>query len=148
MKYTSTRFGTFEVTDDAILNFPDGLYGFEQETRFALLPFDATIDSPLEWLHSLITPELAFVVTDPVLFLPDYEVTLTADDRRTIGLGEEDAFQVRIIVTVPEDYRRMTGNFLAPLVIHPGLNTGKQLVLTRRDYNTQHPLLPDAVRDN
>ncbi|MCZ6540714.1 MAG: flagellar assembly protein FliW [Nitrospinae bacterium] len=148
MKYTSSRFGEFEVTDDAILNIPDGLYGFEQETRFALLPFDPHIDSPLQWLHSLITPELAFVVTDPVLFLPDYEVTLTADDRRTIGLGEEDAFQVRIIVTVPEDYRRMTGNFLAPLVIHPGLNTGKQLVLTRQDYNTQHPLLPDAVRDN
>ncbi|MCH6579696.1 MAG: flagellar assembly protein FliW [Nitrospinae bacterium] len=148
MKYTSSRFGEFEVTDDAILNIPDGLYGFEQETRFALLPFDSNIDSPLQWLHSLITPELAFVVTDPVLFLPDYEVTLTADDRRTIGLGEEDAFQVRIIVTVPEDYRRMTGNFLAPLVIHPGLNTGKQLVLTRQDYNTQHPLLPDAVRDN
>ena len=148
MKYTSSRFGEFEVTDDAILNIPDGLYGFEQETRFALLPFDPHIDSPLQWLHSLITPELAFVVTDPVLFLPDYQVTLTADDRRTIGLGEEDAFQVRIIVTVPEDYRRMTGNFLAPLVIHPGLNTGKQLVLTRQDYNTQHPLLPDAVRDN
>ena len=148
MKYTSSRFGEFEVTDDAILNIPDGLYGFEQETRFALLPFDPNTDSPLQWLHSLITPELAFVVTDPVLFLPDYEVTLTADDRRTIGLGEEDAFQVRIIVTVPEDYRRMTGNFLAPLVIHPGLNTGKQLVLTRQDYNTQHPLLPDAVRDN
>ncbi len=148
MKYTSSRFGEFEVTDDAILNIPDGLYGFEQETRFALLPFDPHIDSPLQWLHSLITPELAFVVTDPVLFLPDYEVTLTADDRRTIGLGEEDAFQVRIIVTVPEDYRQMTGNFLAPLVIHPGLNTGKQLVLTRQDYNTQHPLLPDAVRDH
>ncbi len=148
MKYTSSRFGEFEVTDDAILNIPDGLYGFEQETRFALLPFDPHIDSPLQWLHSLTTPELAFVVTDPVLFLPDYEVTLTAADRRTIGLGEGDAFQVRIIVTVPEDYRRMTGNFLAPLVIHPGLITGKQLVLTRQDYSTKHPLLPNAVRDN
>ena len=54
MKYKSTRFGTFEVNDDAILNFPDGLYGFEQETRFALLPFASNIDSPLEWLHSLM----------------------------------------------------------------------------------------------
>jgi flagellar assembly factor FliW len=148
MKYQSTRFGTLEVNDDAILNIPDGLYGFEQETRFALLPFDPNIDSPLEWLHSLTTPELAFVITDPASFMPDYAVTLTAEDRRTIGLGEEDAFQVRVIVTVPEDYRRMTGNFLAPLVIHPGLNTGKQLVLTRQDYSTKHPLLPNAVRDN
>lgn len=148
MKYQSTRFGEFEVTDDEILNCPDGLYGFEQETQFALLPFDATIDSPLEWLQSLTTPELAFVVTDPAPFVPDYEVTLTTEDRRAIGLGEGEAFRVRIIVTVPEDYRQMTGNLLAPLVIHPLLNTGKQVVLTQPDYSTRHPLLPNAVRDN
>ncbi len=148
MKYQSTRFGEFEVTDNEILNCPDGLYGFEQETQFALLPFDPNIDSPLEWLQSLTTPELAFVVADPASFVPDYEVTLTIEDRRAIGLGGEDPFQIRVIVTVPEDYRRMTGNLLAPLVIHPRMNTGKQVVLTRPDYNTQHPLLPNAVRDN
>ena len=148
MKYQSTRFGEFEVTDNEILNCPDGLYGFEQETQFALLPLDPNIDSPLEWLQSLTTPELAFVVTDPIPFVPDYAVTLTADDRRAIGLDEDEAFHIRVIVTVPEDYRKMTGNLLAPLVIHPRLNTGKQIVLTRPDYNTQHPLLPNAVRDN
>ncbi len=148
MKYQSTRFGEFEVTDDEILNCPDGLYGFEQETQFALLPFDATIDSPLEWLQSLTTPELAFVVTDPIPFVSDYAVTLTAEDRRAIGLGDDEAFLIRVIVTVPEDYRKMTGNLLAPLVIHPRLNTGKQVVLTQPDYTTQHPLLSNAVRDN
>ena len=148
MKYQSTRFGEFEVTDNEILNCPDGLYGFDQETQFALLPFDANIDSPLEWLQSLNTPELAFVVTDPAPFIPGYEVTLTAEDRRAIGLGEDEEFQIRVIVTVPEDYRRMTGNLLAPLVIHPRMNTGKQIVLNQPDYTTQHPLLPNALRDN
>ena len=107
MKYQSTRFGEFEVTDNEILNCPDGLYGFEQETQFALLPLDPNIDSPLEWLQSLTTPELAFVVTDPIPFVPDYAVTLTADDRRAIALDEEEAFRIRVIVTVPEDYRKM-----------------------------------------
>ena len=148
MKYSSTRFGEFEVTDDQILNCPDGLYGFEQETQFALLPFDPNIDSPLEWLQSLTTPELAFVVTDPIPFVPDYAVTLMAEDRQAIGLGEEEAFQIRVIVTVPEDYRKMTGNLLAPLIIHPRMNTAKQVVLTEPDYNTKHALLPNAVRDN
>jgi flagellar assembly factor FliW len=148
MKYQSTRFGEFEVMDNEILNCPDGLYGFEQETQFALLPFDPNIDSPLEWLQSLTTPELAFVITDPAPFVPDYEVTLTVEDRNAIGLGKDEEFQVRIIVTVPDDYRQMTGNLLAPLVIHPRMNTAKQVVLTRPDYSTQHPLLPNAVRDN
>lgn len=148
MKYHSTRFGEFEVTADAVLNFPDGLYGFETETRFALLPLDPGIDSPLEWMQSLSTPELAFVIADPAPFVPDYAVTPTEEDRRAIGLGDQDAFKLRIIVTVPEDYRRMTGNLLAPLVIHPGLNTGRQMVLSRPEYSTKHPLLPNAVQDN
>lgn len=148
MKYRSTRFGEFEVMDNEVLNCPDGLYGFEQETQFALLPFDPKIDSPLEWLQSLTTPELAFVVTDPVPFVPAYEVTLTAEDRSAIGLGEDESFLTRIIVTVPEDYRQMTGNLLAPLIIHPLLKTGKQVVLTRPDYSTQHRLLPNAAQDN
>jgi flagellar assembly factor FliW len=148
MKYSSKRFGEFEVTDDQILNCPDGLYGFEQETQFALLPFDPNIDSPLEWLQSLTSPELAFVVTDPIPFVPDYAVTLTADDCRAIGLNEGEPFHIRVIVTVPEDYRKMTGNLLAPLIIHPRMNTAKQVVLTQPDYNTKHALLPNAVRDN
>jgi len=148
MKYPSTRFGEFEVTDDAVLNFPDGLYGFESETRFALLPFDPKVESPLEWLQSLTTPDLAFVVANPSPFVPDYAVTLTPEDRRSLGLAEQDAFDLRIIVTVPEDYRRMTGNLLAPLVIHRRLNTGRQLVLSRPEYSTRHPLLPHATRDN
>jgi flagellar assembly factor FliW len=148
MKYQSTRFGEFEVTDNEILNCPDGLYGFEQETQFALLPFDPNIDSPLEWLQSLATPELAFVVADPIPFVSDYAVTLTTEDRRVIGLNEDEAFHIRVIVTVPEDYRKMTGNLLAPLIIHPRMNTGKQVVLTQPDYSTKHPLLPNAVHDN
>jgi flagellar assembly factor FliW len=99
-------------------------------------------------MQSLTTPELAFVVTDPIPFVPDYAVTLTAEDRHAIGLTEDDAFHIRVIVTVPEDYRKMTGNLLAPLIIHPRMNTAKQVVLTQPDYNTQHPLLPNAVRDN
>ena len=148
MKYQSTRFGEFEVTDNEILNCPDGLYGFEQETQFALLPFDPNIDSLINVIGTLAVGLVAFVVADPASFVPDYEVTLTIEDRRAIGLGGEDPFQIRVIVTVPEDYRRMTGNLLAPLVIHPRMNTGKQVVLSRPDYNTQHPLLPNAVRDN
>ncbi|NIQ03995.1 MAG: flagellar assembly protein FliW [Nitrospinaceae bacterium] len=147
MKYYSTRLGEFELEDDEILHFPEGLYGFVQETRFALFPLDDQINSPLLWLQSLNTPELAFVVTDPFLYKPGYEVTLTAEDRCQIQLEEEEAFETWVIVTVPEDFRKMTANFLAPLVINPRKKIGRQFVLTRQDYDTKHYLLPDAAWD-
>ncbi|SVB80122.1 uncharacterized protein METZ01_LOCUS232976, partial [marine metagenome] len=38
------------------------MYGFDQEKEFVLLPLDPNIDSPMEWLQSLRTPELTFIV--------------------------------------------------------------------------------------
>ena len=33
MKLETTRFGTLDIEEKQILEFPDGLYGFEKETR-------------------------------------------------------------------------------------------------------------------
>ena len=38
-KYNTTRFGEIELNDDDIIHFPTGLYGFEKETKFILIPF-------------------------------------------------------------------------------------------------------------
>ena len=110
MKYPSTRFGEFEVTDNEILNCPDGLYGFEQETQFALLPFDP--NSRLASGVAAVTHHAGAGVCghrSHAPFVPDYEVTLTAEDRLAIGLGQGEAFHTRVIVTVPEDYRTDDG---------------------------------------
>ena len=84
-KYNTTRFGEIELNDEDIIQFPTGLYGFEKETRFVLMPFDE-VDCPLEWMQSLINPALAFVVTDPFIFVPDYEPALLDSEKKEIGL--------------------------------------------------------------
>ena len=88
MKYPSSRFGEMEIPDSKILHFPVGILGFETEKQFALLPFDPNIECPLQWLHSLATPELAFVVTDPYTYMPDYQLTLTDEEKKQIDLGQ------------------------------------------------------------
>ena len=48
MKLETTRFGTLDIEEKQILEFPDGLYGFEKETRFTLLPFNPNVESPMD----------------------------------------------------------------------------------------------------
>ena len=69
MKLETTRFGTLDIEEKQILEFPDGLYGFEKETRFTLLPFNPNVESPMEWMQSILSPHLAFVITDPHLYV-------------------------------------------------------------------------------
>ena len=146
MSYKSTRFGEFEANQGNILTFTEGISGFETETEFALLPFDPNIECPLMWLHSLTRPDLAFVITNPNLYMPDYKVSLSDSEKRDIALGPNDIMKVYVIVRVPEDYRQMTGNFLAPVVVNETRMICKQFVLTNPAYETRHFLLSEEVR--
>ena len=147
MKVETSRFGTIDISEKQIIRFPKGLYGFEKETEFTLLPFNPNVESPMEWMQSLKSDHLAFVVTDPYLYLPDYKLKLSEEDKKRVELEEDDLFLTRAIVTIPENYSEMTVNLIAPLVINKEKGVAKQFVLTNMDYDTRHYLLPEEIRN-
>ncbi len=147
MKVETTRFGSLEVEEGDVICFRDGLYGFEQEKAFARLPFAPNVENPMEWLQSLKTPSLAFVITDPFLFIPDYSVVLTSEEKKQIEIENADQVVTRAIVTLPENFLEMTANLVAPLVINLDRMLAKQFVLATTEYDTRHFLLPPEVRE-
>lgn len=146
MIYPSTRLGTFDLPDSGIIHFTQGIYAFENQKKFCLLPLNPNIDSPLEWMHSLQSPDLAFIVTDPYFYVPDYKLFLTDDDKKQILLEKNDPLAVRVIVKIPKNYAEMTANLLAPIVINIKQKTAKQFVLTTLEYEVAHYLLPKELR--
>ena len=147
MKVETSRFGTIDILEKEIVRFPEGLYGFEKESEFTLLPFNPNVESPMEWMQSLKSDHLAFVVTDPYLYLPDYKLKLSEEDKKRVELEEDDLFLTRAIVTIPENYSEMTANLIAPVVINKDKGVAKQFVLTNMDYDTRHYLLPEEIRN-
>ena len=146
MKVETSRFGTLDISEKEIVRFPEGLYGFEKETEFTLLPFNPNVESPMEWMQSLKSTHLAFVITDPYLYLPDYKIKLSVEDRKRVELEEDDLYLTHAIVTIPENYSEMTANLIAPLVINKDKGVAKQFVLTNMNYDTRHYLLPEEMR--
>lgn len=147
MTYNTTRFGPIEVKETEILNFPVGLYGFERENQFTCLPFAPNVESPMEWLQSLQTPGLAFVITDPFLYAPDYLVKLTEVEKEQIQFEPGNTLSTRVIVTIPDNFLEMTANLVAPLVINLTSRMARQFVLTSTEYDTRHFLLPQETRE-
>jgi flagellar assembly factor FliW len=72
MQLNTTRFGTLEVNDGDVITFTQPILGFQDQRRFVLLP--GPEGSPLKWLQSTESGELAFIVMDPRAVVPDYEV--------------------------------------------------------------------------
>ena len=147
MKYETARFGSLEIQDEDVLFFPDALYGFDEEKEFALLPLDPNIESPMEGLQSLRTRELAFILTNPFLFIPQYEMVLSDNEKDQLKIESTESVAVRVIVTIPEVHTEMTANLVAPLVINQKSCLAKQIVLTNAEYNTKHPLMSQKNKE-
>ncbi len=133
----TTRFGEIEVDQERIMTFPKGILGFPDYHDYALL--QTNNEGNFFWLQSVDCTTLAFVVCDPVLFVPDYQVAIRTEDLETINLNKVDESQVLIIVN--KVGRTLTGNLQGPLVINVRNCNGKQLVLSEKKYSTRHPLM-------
>ncbi|MHC4994238.1 MAG: flagellar assembly protein FliW [Planctomycetota bacterium] len=133
----TSRFGQVEVDDDRVITFEKGLLGFPRYQQYVLIqPSD---EGYFFWLQSLDSPELAFVVTDPSLFVQDYKVPLKADQMSEMGL--ESIQDAQVLVIVNKRGNVLTGNLQGPLVVHTNKKRGHQLVLSDRRFSTRTPLL-------
>lgn len=140
-KIKTVRFGELEIQEDRIFHFADGLPAFEDEREFVILPFDD--DSPYSFLQSVATPELAFLMTVPFVFFPDYEFVLEDDVMAALAIKGSEDMQIYTLVTIPGgNIKEMTANLMAPVVINKKTREAKQVVLDKSQYTTKHRLFP------
>ena len=141
MNITTKRFGEIDIDPKSTIHFPSGLLGFAKFKDYVLL--DPNKKSPLKWLQSVDDPNLAFVVTDPLIFKPDYEIRVFESDLEEMEVDDPGAVVQLVIVTVPRDPAKMTANLKGPLLINTANNKARQLVLDDADYDLKYRLLSD-----
>ena len=134
----SSRFGTLEVEDGAIIEFPTGLIGLES-TRWTVV--GEITDGPFQWLHSIDDPSLALPVTTPWAFFADYEVELS--DADTAKLGADQA-TVLVTVRAGAELSDFSANLRAPILIAEG--RGHQLINEVADAPVRAALFPEVAQ--
>lgn len=144
MQVRTTRFGNVDIAEDRVITFPKGLLGFSDQKRFCLL--EPREDSAFFWLQSLDSPDLAFVVTDPSFFVPDFSVPIRAEQLGDLGLSRLEDAQVFVIVNKVD--QTLTGNLQGPLVINTLTRAGEQFVLAEKRWTTRHPLVTLGAKQN
>jgi flagellar assembly factor FliW len=120
-------FGPTEVDENMIIGFPDGVPGFEDDHRFALLTPLGESAAPC-WLQSLDNSETCFIVFNPFELYPDYELD-EAQLLDELGIGDETNVTVFTLAIVPEVYRDTTVNLRCPIVVNLDSMTAKQIIL-------------------
>ncbi|MBR4097032.1 MAG: flagellar assembly protein FliW [Oscillospiraceae bacterium] len=111
-------FGEQIISEDKIINFPHGIFAFEDERRFIML-------SPLgedkfpAWLQSVDNENLCFIVYAPEQIVENYSITADAESLAAAELGENEEPQYLVLAVVPEEYKETTVNLKSPILINP-----------------------------
>ena len=145
-KINTLRFGELEIEDQDVVRFADGIPAFEDEHEFVVLPYEE--GTPYMFLQSMTTPELAFLMTDPFVFFPDYSFELDDENMEKLAINSMDDVLVCTLISVPRSgVADMTTNLLAPVVINRHTMQARQIVLEKTQYTTKHRLFPEKKGD-
>jgi flagellar assembly factor FliW len=145
VKVATKAYGLIEVDERQRISFPLGLLGFESLKEYILLDAER---QPFYWLQSLEVEQIAFILINPFLFRPDYELDVNDEELKDIGLSGPDKALIFSIVTILPDGSPMTANLQGPLIINRETRSGRQAVLTDPRWKTKHDIMDElaAVR--
>lgn len=135
-KIQSDKIGEISYEEKDIINFPKGLYGFEEYHQYLLVR--NVQNEMFFFLQSVEEPSLMFVLVSPNSVFPDYELEIHESEVEGHDL---DSIVDFCIVTIPEDTMKSTINLLGPVIIDVDQQVGKQTISLNQNNSTKHPLV-------
>jgi flagellar assembly factor FliW len=136
-------FGPISYSESAVVDFGDGIPGFESERSFLALTHPS--QQPLVFLQSLQCPELCFLSVPVQAALPDYRLELSGHDRDALGLMENQELTsagevVSLTLLAMDEEALATANLMAPVVINVKNGRARQVAQTAGRYSHRHVL--------
>jgi len=144
VKITTKPFGETEVDEKQIIDFDDGVLGFDYIKKFAIL--DSRDNSPFKWMQALGNPELAFIIIRPGDFMSDYRLVVSQSDLEGVGAENLDGVLIFAIVTIPADPAAMTANLQGPIIINPKNRKGRQAISLSDGHGVRHGILDEMKK--
>lgn len=139
MRTNTKYFGEIDYEAGDILHFRDGLFAFEAEREFLLLPF-AGSNGTLLCFQSLMTPELAFVAMNPFALRPDYAPELQKTELESLGVERSQELSFYVLCVVRDPVSESTVNFRCPVAVNEDTGRAMQVILEAGGYDMRHRL--------
>ncbi len=126
MKLKNQQFGEFEFDETIVINFEDGLLGFEEFKKFVLITKDNDL---FYWLTSIDEPELVFPIF-PIQLIEENFPDFNGDEPFGIVRLDKDPLKISI-------------NLKAPVYLNQENNVGKQRIIDNDNYQVDYKLFTE-----
>lgn len=145
MKVDTVKLGILEVDESKVIEFKEGLLGFENLHKYVLI--SEKPHSPFFWMQSLEKKSVAFLVINPFLAMPEYSPALPDFAYLRIEVEQPEDVMLLSIVTVRRNPVSISVNLRAPLAINTKKRIALQVVLENPDYPVRFYLSQPKPRD-
>lgn len=139
MKLQTKYFGVIDYAAEDCITFPNGLFGFEEERQFLLLPFEGSANT-LFCLQSVQTSALAFTAMDPFALLPSYMPMLREEELKALEVPDNEQLCYYVLCAVKQPVDDSTVNLKCPIAINPQTLNACQIILESDCYQMRHSL--------
>ncbi len=123
MKIRTQQFGEIEFQEDKIINFENGMFGFERLNQFVWLSEENGI---FTWLISIDEPEIVF---------PLFPINVLLD-----GFPERENHEAFGIIKLDKQPKNITINIKAPVYINHEEKKGYQKIIDSDKYPIDYQL--------
>lgn len=139
MLIKTKHFGEINLDEDKIITFDEGILGFTDCKRYAIIYDNESGERPdITWLQNIEEPNLSIPVISPFLIRPDFNPTVEDALLSSLGNITADNLVVLVSVTVPNDVSKISANLKAPFVINAETKRGCQVIVDDADYEIKY----------
>lgn len=138
-------FGVIDLADDKIIEFPQGIMGFENYKKYTVL-YDLEDKNNISWLQSIEEESLAIPIVNPYVIKPDYNPVVEDELLKFIGELTEENVIIFLTMTVPVDVTKTSVNLKAPFIINSDTRKGCQIITENTDYEIKYNIYEHVQR--
>ncbi|MEZ5367168.1 MAG: flagellar assembly protein FliW [Bryobacterales bacterium] len=129
------------VPPESVVTFPEGIPGLAGARKFVILRSEEM--EPISVLQAIEDEHVSLPVIPVHAVDGDYRIALSAQDRKTLAVGEgqnPSSLVCLAVLILPGAETPAACNLLAPIVINPASMRGKQVVQINSSYSALQPL--------
>lgn len=143
LKIPTKYLGDVVIDEGQIIEFQSGIPGFVDEKEFVLLNIPG--NPVFQFLQSVKSEALAFVVTNPYQFYSEYTFELDDSTVEALEINSEEDVLIASIVTLKDPFESSTINLKAPVLINQRKMLGKQYILNTEIYESKASIKPTTA---
>jgi flagellar assembly factor FliW len=140
MNINTQYFGTITYSNEDLIHFSDGLYGFSDKKDYLPLAFQDGSDA-LICLQSIEDTEISFILMNPFQLYEDYNPVLSEDDQQLLNCEQEQSIiSYYVICVIRDSMEESTVNLKCPIAVNTETREARQVILDNPLYQHRHAI--------